>query len=91
MLSSGPGVQDIENRLDVLTEKNLALEHGMERVELLTKKKAWLEFDEQNKRINSLRAALSFLEGQLKSNDERLQSIVQKIAVIREDSPLRQV
>ena len=89
MLSSG--VQDIENRLDVLTEKNLALEHGMERVELLTKKKVWLEFDEQNKRINSLRAALSFLEGQLKSNDERLQSIVQKIAVIREDSPLRQV
>ena len=58
---------------------------------MLSKKKAWLEFDEQNININSLKRALSFLNEQLVNNDKGLQSIVQKIAMIGEDSPLGQV
>jgi len=77
--------------LRVLKDQNQELKHGTQRVKLLSKRKAWLEFDEQNIKINSLKSALTFLNEQLIDNDKGLQSIVQKIAVIGKDSPLGQV
>ena len=89
LLSSG--IQDIENKLRALTDQNTRLHQNNERVELLSKKKAWLEVDQQNECVESLKKAPDLLQEQLRDNDQRLQSIVPKIADVGEDSPLGQV
>jgi len=89
LLSSG--IQDIEKKLRVLTDQNLRLHRNNERVELLSKKKAWLEVDQHLSTVESLTKAPDLLQEQLRDNDQRLQSIVQKIADVGEDSPLGQV
>jgi len=89
LLSSG--IQDIEKKLRVLTDQNTRLHRNNERVELLLKKIAWLEVDQQNEIVESLKKAPDLLQEQLRDNDQRLQSIVQKIADVGEDSPLGQV
>ena len=89
LLSSG--IQDIEKKLRELTDQNTRLDQNNERVELLWKKIAWLEVDQQNECVESLKKAPDLLQEQLRDNDQRLQSIVQKIADVGEDSPLGQV
>lgn len=89
LLSSG--VQAIENKLEELTNENLRLENDIERVELLHKKKAWLEFDDQNQHLQSLQSAPDLLNEQLNNNERRLQSIEQKIASVGEETPLGKV
>jgi len=89
LLSSG--IQDIEKKFRVLTDQNTRLDQNNERVELLWKKIAWLEVDQQNKCVESLKKAPDLLQEQLTDNDQRLQSIVQKIADVGEETPLGQV
>jgi hypothetical protein len=89
LLSSG--IQDIEKKLRELTDQNTRLHQNNERVKLLEKKIAWLEVDQQNECVDSLKKAPDLLQEQLTDNDQRLQSIVQKIADVGEDSPLGQV
>ena len=57
-------LQTIEEKLEELTNATLRLEHETERVELLQKKKAWLDFDAQNKHITSLIDASEMLKEQ---------------------------
>ena len=85
MLSSG--AQEIENKLEELTNENLRLENDIERVDLLRKKKAWIEFDDQNQHLQSLQDAPAMLNEQLNNNERRLQSIEQKIASVGEETP----
>ena len=75
----------------MLTDQNTRLDQNNERVELLWKKIAWLEVDQQNKCVESLKKAPDLLQEQLTDNDQRLQSIVQKIADVGEETPLGQV
>ena len=89
MLSSG--AQEIENKLEELTNENLRLENDIERVDLLRKKKAWVEFDDQNQHLQSLQDAPAMLNEQLNNNERRLQSIEQKIANAGEETPLGKV
>ena len=89
MLSSG--AQEIENKLEELTNENLRLENDIERVDLLRKKKAWIEFDDQNQHLQSLQGAPAMLNEQLNNNERRLQSIEQKIANAGEETPLGKV
>ena len=89
LLSSG--VQAIENKLEELTNENLRLENDIERVELLRKKKAWLEFDDQNQHLQSLQSAPELLNEQLNNNERRLQSIEQKIASVGAETALGKV
>ena len=81
----------IENKLEELTNENLRLENDIERVDLLGKKKAWLEFDDQNQHLQSLQSAPDLLNEQLNNNERRLQSIEQKIASVGEETPLGKV
>lgn len=85
VLSSG--VQEIEHKLEELTKENLRLENDIERVDLLRKKKAWLEFFDQNQHLESLQSAPDLLNEQLNNNERRLQSIEQKIAGFGEKTP----
>ena len=85
------GAQEIENKLEELTNENLRLENDIERVDLLRKKKAWIEFDDQNQHLQSLQDAPAMLNEQLNNNERRLQSIEQKIASVGEETPLGKV
>ena len=85
------GAQEIENKLEELTNENLRLENDIERVDLLRKKKAWVEFDDQNQHLQSLQDAPAMLNEQLNNNERRLQSIGQKIANAGEETPLGKV
>lgn len=78
MLSSG--VDNTERKLGEMYKgyKQLALD--TERVELLLKKEAWLEFDNQSHRVDSLQAAPELLNEQQFQVEQRLQSIEEKIA-----------
>ena len=57
----------------------------MDRVKLLSKKKAWLKFDEQNTCVESLNDAYQLLDTQQRQVKERLQSIEQKLSSIDEN------
>ena len=63
----------------------------MDRVKLLSKKKAWLKFDEQNTCVESLNDAYQLLDTQQRQVKERLQSIEQKLSSIDENSRSGQV
>ena len=63
----------------------------MDRGKLLTKKKAWLKFDEQNACVESLNDAYELLDAQQRQVKERLQSIDQKLSSIDGDSRSGQV
>ena len=78
MLSSG--VVKTERKLGEMYKgyKQLALD--TERVELLLKKQAWLEFDDQSQRVDSLKTAPELLNEQQLQVEQRLQSIEEKIA-----------
>ena len=89
MLSSG--AQEIENKLEELTNENLRLEKDIERVHLLRKKKVWLEFDDHNQHLQSLQSAPELLNEQLNNNERRLQWIEQKIACAGAETPLGKV
>ena len=89
MLSSG--VQEMENKLEQLTKENVQLEHHIHRVDLLQKSKAWVEFDLQNERVDSLKDVPASLKEQLKNIQQRLNSIEQKIVSAGIESPLGQV
>jgi len=83
------GVLSIEKKLQEMIEMNLQFEQNDDRVELIEKKIAWLKFDRQNARVQSLKnVAGNLLKEQLRDNDERLQELIQKIADIDKKSPL---
>ena len=79
----------MENKLEQLTKENVQLDHHIHRVALLQKNKAWLEFDLQNERVNSLKDVPDPLREQLRNVQQRLNSIEQKIST--SESPLKQV
>lgn len=81
----------MEFKLEELTSETLRLENDIERVELLQKKKAWLEFDDANQHLESLQSAPDLLNEQLNNNERRLQSIEKKIASVGEETPLGKV
>ena len=89
MLSSG--AQEIENKLEELTNENLRLEKDIERVHLLRKKKVWLEFDDHNQHLQSLQSAPELLNEQLNNNERRLQWIELKIACAGAETALGKV
>ena len=89
LLSSG--VQGMESKLQELTNENLRLRLSAERRELLQKKKAWLEFDDQNNRVTPLESACTLLMEQVSGYYVRLKSIEEKIASAGAESPLGQV
>lgn len=84
-------VEDIETKLQEMMYMNLQCEQNTERIQLLEKKVAWLKFDQQNERVESLSVAVNILQEQISDDDQRLQSIVQKIAVTDKKSPLGHV
>ena len=85
------GVQEMENKLEQLTNENAQLEHYIHRVDLLQKNKVWKEVDLQNERVDSLKDAPESLKEQLKNIQQRLNSIEQKIVSAGIESPLGQV
>ena len=70
LLSSG--IQDIENKLRALTDQNTRLHQNNERVELLSKKKAWLEVDQHLSSVESLTKAPDLLGGPRTARHRRL-------------------
>ena len=89
LLSSG--VQGMESKLQELTNENLRLRLSAERRELLQKKKAWLDFDDQNNRVKPLESACTLLMEQVSGYSSRLKSIEEKITSVGTESPLGQV
>lgn len=89
VLSSG--VREVEKKLQELTDANLQLEQDAERAEFLKREKTWLEVDQQNKCVQSLKNDRRMLLLELGSNDQRSQCIGQKIGFAGAESPLGQV
>jgi len=89
--SLSSGVEDIETKLQEMMYMNLQCEQNTERIQLLEKKIAWLKFDQQNECVESFSVASELLQEQLRDNDQRLQSIVQKITLTDKKSPLGHV
>ena len=81
----------LERKLEELTTENLLFEHEIERLKLLQKKKAWLEFDAQNDHVKSLNEASELLKDQNHQAQQRLQSLENKIASVGTETPLGQV
>ena len=84
------GVKGIEKKLEEMLDMNIQFEQNDDRIQLLEKKIAWLKFDQQNARVSLKSVAGNLLKEQLRDNDNRLQSIAEKIADIDKKSPLGQ-
>ena len=68
----------IESTLGKLTDESLQRVHETKVVKLLEKKKAWLEFDACDKRVESLCNAVAILKDQLQQADQQLHSLQEK-------------
>ena len=68
----------IESTLGKLTDESLQRVHETKVVKLLEKKKAWLEFDACDKRVESLSNAVAILKDQLQQADQQLHSLQEK-------------
>ena len=68
----------IESTLGKLTDESLQRVHETKVVKLLEKKKAWLEFDACDKRVESLSNAVAILKDQLQQADQQLHSLQKK-------------
>jgi chromosome segregation ATPase len=71
-------LETIESTLGKLTDESLQRVHEAKVVKLLEKKKAWLEVDACNKRVESLGNAVAILKDQLQQADQQLHSLQEK-------------
>ena len=64
----------LESQLEELARENLQIEHEIERIELLKKKKAWLELEAQEEHVKSLVCLSDVLAEKQRQSQQHLQS-----------------
>ena len=84
-------VQTIESKLEDLVTEIVQIEKKSESVEILRKKKSWLEFDNQNELVKSSNNASKVLKDELANSQERLRSLENKISSSSLETPLGKV
>ena len=64
----------LESQLDEMTNENRLLKNEIERVELLKKKKVWLELEAQDEQVKSLVCLSDVLTEKQRQSQQHLQS-----------------
>jgi hypothetical protein len=81
----------VEIRLQEFLHESLQREQTLYVIKLLQQKKAWLEVDTCEKRIDSLNNALALLNHQLQNADQQLQSVTGESVKVEKHTPLDKV
>jgi hypothetical protein len=81
----------VEIKLQEFLHESFQREQTLYVIKLLQQKKAWLEVDTCEKRIDSLNNALALLNHQLQNADQQLQSVTGESVKVEKHTPLDKV
>jgi hypothetical protein len=81
----------VEKRLQDFLHDSLQREQTLDVIKSLQQKKAWLEVDACEQRIESLNNALALLNHQLQNADQQLQSVTGESVKVKKHTPLDKV
>ena len=85
------GPRSVEKMLRKFLDESNQREQTLDVIKLLQQKKAWLEVDTCEKRIESLNKALALLNHQLQNADQQLQSVTGESVKVEKHTPLDKV